>query len=119
MAKTREELLLKRRELQNQIEALDRVLEMFPANSSTPQRGNGRYANMSMASAMVDYLGRVQTPVVVAEIAKALKEQGVQSDSPNFTTIISSVGNGLVKRGKLVRKTKNKRKAFAVPTKTE
>src|SRR5437016_2015715 len=116
MAKTREELLLKKRELQNQIEALDRVLEMFPANNSAPQRGNGRYAEMSMARAIVDYLGRVQTSVVVSEIAKALKAEGIQSKSPNFTTIISAIGNRLADQGKLIRKKKNKRKAFAVPT---
>jgi hypothetical protein len=92
---------------------------MFPENSSAPQRGNGRYAEMSMASAMVDYLGRVETPVVVSEIAKALKSGGIQSNSPNFTTIISAVGNRLADRGKLVRKKKQGRKAFAVPPKTE
>jgi len=119
MAKTREELLLKKRELQKQIEALDRVLEMFPENNSAVQRGNGRYADMSMASAIVDYLRRVETPVVVAEIAKALRAEGIQSKSPNFTTIISAVGNRLVEQGKLVRKTKNKRKAFAVAPKPE
>jgi hypothetical protein len=114
MAKTREELIFKRRELLKQLDALDRVLEMFPENGAQVLTGN-RYAKMSISSAMIDFLTRAESPVVVSEIAKALKSEGANSTSPNFTTMISAVGNRLVESGKLIRKKKNKRKAFAIP----
>jgi hypothetical protein len=117
MAKTREELILKKRELQNQIDALDRVLEMFPAEkNSASQRGNGRYAEMSMASAMLDYLRRMNSALTVSEISKGLRAEGIQSDSPNFNTIVSAVGNRLEEQGKVARRKKNGRKAFIVTT---
>lgn len=112
---TREELLFKKRELQKQVDAIDRVLEMF--SEKTPSnRGSGKYADMSMANAMIDYLSRTPGhPVIVADIAKALKADGIKSNSPNFTTIVSAVGNRLVDDKKLVRRKKNGRKAFAAP----
>ena len=114
MAKTRDELLFKKRELLKQIEAIDRVLEMFPDGTS-PARTGGRYADMSIAKAMIDFLSRAELPMTVGEISKGLKFEGVKSESPNFSTMVSAVGNRLVETGKLVRKKKNNRKAFSIP----
>jgi hypothetical protein len=80
---------------------------MFPAEKdSAPQRGNGRYSDMTVANAMLDYLWRMNSVLTVSEIAKALKDEGIQSDSPNFTTIVSAVGKRLQAQGKLLRKKK-------------
>jgi len=113
---TREELLFKKREIQKQMDAIDRVLEMFPEKTPTI-RGSGRYASMSVANAAVDFLSRTPGhPVTVGDIAKALKAEGIKSTSPNFSTIVSTVCNRLTtgKKPKLVRRKKNGRKAFAV-----
>ena len=122
---TREELIFKKQELQKQMDeikqradAIDRVLDMFPEKTAT-NRG-GKYANMSIAKAIVDFLSRKPGYAVpVANIAKALKTEGIKSSSPNFTTIVSTVCNRIAtpgKKQKLVRRKKNGRKAFAVPS---
>jgi hypothetical protein len=122
---TRQELIFKKRELQRQMEALkqkaeaiDRVLELFRENAATRAR-TGRYKNMSVAKAIVDFLSRTAGEFIhVAGIAAALKREGIKSKSPNFTTIVSSTCNRLAtkKKAKLVRKTKSGHKAFAVPS---
>jgi hypothetical protein len=127
----REELVFKKRELQRQIdvlkrdsESIDRVLELFPEDTpSLP--GVGVYSKMSVAKAIIDFLSR--TPgwyVTVTGIAAALKAEGIKSSSDHFTTIVSATCIRLAKGkkgkpAKLVRKTKNNRNAFAVPTTDE
>lgn len=110
--------VFKKRDLQKQIDAIDRVLEMFP-ETKAGTTGAGLYANMSVAKAIVDLLSR--TPdwfVTVAGIAAGLKAEGIKSDSKNFTTIVSTVCNRLAsgKKPKLMRGTRHGRKTFAVPS---
>lgn len=114
---TRDELLFKKRELLRQVEAIDQVLEMFPDDTSSGQRGsNGKYGGLSLREAMIKYLSQAGGAMVVSEIAKGVKEGGWESKSPNFTTMVSSTGNRLVEEGKLIRTKKRKKKAFAIPT---
>src|SRR5947199_8613493 len=97
---TKQELILKKAELQRQMEALkqkaeaiDRVLELF--QEEAPRReSTGGYKNVSVAKAIVDFLSRNPVEFMhVAGIAAALKRQGVRSNSANFTTIVSSTCN--------------------------
>ena len=123
---TREELIFKKSELQRQIEslqqkveAIDRVLELLAEDGPTAA-GDGRYAKMSVANAIVDFLSRTPGAFMhVSGIAAALKLGGIKSKSPNFTTIVSSTCNRLAtgKKQKLLRG-KNagpKTFAFALP----
>ena len=123
---TREELIFKKSQLQRlieglkqKVEAIDRVLELFPENAPTRAR-TGRYTKMSVAKAIVDFLSRTPGEFMhVAGIAAALKREGIKSRSPNFTTIVSSTCNRLArgKKQKLIRnKTENGAKTFAVPS---
>src|SRR5260370_37837107 len=122
----REELIFKKRELLKQsevfrqkAEAIDQVLALFPENTPALP-GVGRYADMSVADAIIDYLSRSPgTAVTVGDIARALKAEGFESTSANFSTMVSAVGNSLVERNRLIRRTKNARKAFAVPVNGE
>ena len=123
---TKQELIFKKSELQRQMEALkqkaeaiDKVLELFREDAPTRAR-TGRYKNLSVAKAIVDFLSRSPGEFMdVAGIAAALKREGIKSKSPNFTTIVSSTCNRLAtgkKKAKLVCKTNSGRKAFAVPS---
>jgi hypothetical protein len=114
---TKEELIFKKAELQRQMEALkqkaeaiDRVLELF--QEDVPRRAStGRYKNMSVAKAVIDFLSRNPGEFMpVAGIAAALRREGIKSHSPNFTTIVSSTCNRLAtgKKQKLVLKKKRK-----------
>src|SRR6266581_366527 len=110
---TKQELIFKKVELQRQIEALeqkaeaiDRVLELFQEDAPT-RASTGRYKNMSVAKAVVDFLSRNPGEFThVADIATALKREGIKSKSPNFTTIVSSTCNRLAteKKKQLVKK---------------
>jgi len=110
---TKQELIFKKVELQRQIEALkqkaeaiDRVLELFQEDAPT-RASTGRYKNMSVPKAVVDFLSRNPGEFMhVAGIAAALKREGIKSKSPNFTTIVSSTCNRLAtgKKQKLVKK---------------
>src|SRR4051794_23863800 len=100
---TREELIYKKHDLLRQVDAIDQVLAMFPDGNSPVVPHAGRYTNMSLAKAMVEFLAEVRDRKTVSEIAKGLVTRGAKSSSPNFTTMISSIGNRLVKEGKLVR----------------
>ena len=122
---SRQELVFKKSELQRQVEglkqkveAIDSVLELFREDAPTRAR-TGRYTKMSVANAIVDFLSRTPGEFMhVADLAAALKREGIKSKSPNFTTIVSSTCNRLAtgKKQKLVRrKVKSGRKAFAVP----
>jgi hypothetical protein len=114
---TKQELILKKLELQRQIEALkkkaeaiDRVLELFQEKAPKPT-GTRRYRNISVADAIVDFLSRTPGEFVqVADIATAIKREGIKSKSPNFATIVSATCNRLAtgKKRKLVRKKKRK-----------
>jgi len=122
---TKQELIFKKAELQRQMEALkqkaeaiDRVLELF--QEEAPTRANtGRYKNVSVAKAIVDFLSRNPGEFMhVAGIAAALKREGIKSKSPNFTTIVSSTCNRLAtgkNKNSFSKTTKTGRKAFAVP----
>ena len=110
---TKQELIFKKAELQRQMEALkqkaeaiDRVLELFQEDAPT-RASTGRYKNMSVPKAVVDFLSRNSGEFMhVAGIAAALKREGIKSKSPNFTTIVSSTCNRLAtgKKQKLVKK---------------
>jgi hypothetical protein len=122
-AVTTEELIFMKAELQRQIgtlkqkvESIDRVLELLAENGLTAAR-TGRYTNMSVANAIVDFLSRTPGEFMhVAGTAAALKRGGIKSKSPNFTTIVSSTCNRLAtgKKQKLVLGKKARPKTFAV-----
>ncbi len=96
--------------LKQKAEAIDRVLELFQEDAPT-HASTGRYKNLSVSKAVVDFLSRNPGEFMhVAGIAAALKREGIKSKSPNFTTIVSSTCNRLAtgKKQKLVLKKKRK-----------
>ncbi len=102
--------------LRRKAEAIDRVLELFQEKAPTRAR-TGRYKNMSVAKAVVDFLSHDPGEFVhVADIATALKREGIKSNSPNFTTIVSSTCNRLATGRKQKLVLKKKRKLDAKPS---
>ena len=123
------ELISKKREmlsqieiLKRQVEAIDVLLPVFSngsTNSESPVVPRlGRYSDMSVAKAIVDYLN-LQKGVFMttAEIADGLRREGIPSKSANFTTIVGSTCATLQKeKHVLLLGKKKKKRAYAAPT---
>jgi len=99
--------------LKRQIEAIDILMPVFSTNGTgadTPiAPGLGRYAEMSAAKAIVDYLS-LQKGIFMttAEIADGLREEGIKTKSQHFTTIVGGTCATLVEDKKLTMGKKKK-----------
>lgn len=118
---TRNDLLIKRKELAESIDSLrgkmrsiDEVLAMFPEETpSLP--GTGKYLGMAIVDAIRDTLAVPGIFYTVSEIAALLKKEGIQSESENFTTVINSTCARLLAKGELAQSEKGDRKTYGKP----
>jgi hypothetical protein len=90
------ELQRQLRELDNLIAGISRIIS--PTNSVAATSPDVRkYANISVRWAILDLLSTAAAPMATADIAEALRNEGVVTKATNFTNNISAVVSSTMK----------------------
>jgi hypothetical protein len=116
----RSALLLKKREISNQIEELKRklvsiddVISLFPDEVTPPLKGMGKYVSMGPTEAILDACGAVApNPLTVATLENILLKEGMPTKSANLRTTIAGIADRLVAAGRLFKGTMGGQKAY-------